>query len=178
MLDCNCILQPVCMDMVQHYFALCGLTARTCRFLLACCWLACLSHIVAPISLLNVSSTWQQDTSCELYCIVDRCHLEPFGNAGVHVQGTLVGNKVYLFGGEDAARRPHGDLFVLDLADMEWQSPEVTGNMSTHVQVVLPDMVSAACIWVRNVSESDACSSAWRLPNNHTHTPKCVDPKP
>lgn len=43
------------------------------------------------------------------------------------MQGTLVGNKVYLFGGEDAARRPQGDLFVLDLADMEWQSPEVTG---------------------------------------------------
>lgn len=43
------------------------------------------------------------------------------------MQGTLVGNKVFLFGGEDAARRPQGDLFVLDLADMEWQSPEVTG---------------------------------------------------
>lgn len=43
------------------------------------------------------------------------------------MQGTLVGNKVYLFGGEDAARRPQGDLFVLDLADMEWQTPEVTG---------------------------------------------------
>ena len=44
------------------------------------------------------------------------------------LQGTLVGSKVYLFGGEDAARRPQGDLFVLDLADMEWQSPEVTGE--------------------------------------------------
>ncbi|KAL3133889.1 hypothetical protein ABBQ32_008347 [Trebouxia sp. C0010 RCD-2024] len=42
--------------------------------------------------------------------------------------GTLVGNKVYLFGGEDAARRPQGDLFVLDLADMQWQSPQVTGT--------------------------------------------------
>jgi len=46
------------------------------------------------------------------------------------LQGTLVGSKVYLFGGEDAARRPQGDLFVLDLADMEWQSPEVTGEYS------------------------------------------------
>ena len=43
-------------------------------------------------------------------------------------QGTLVGSKVYLFGGEDTARRPQGDLFVLDLADMEWQSPEATGE--------------------------------------------------
>ncbi len=47
------------------------------------------------------------------------------------LQGTLVGSKVYLFGGEDAARRPQGDLFVLDLADMEWQSPEVTGEYCT-----------------------------------------------
>ena len=44
------------------------------------------------------------------------------------MQGTLVAHKVYLFGGEDAARRPHGDLFVLDLSAMEWQSPEVTGS--------------------------------------------------
>lgn len=48
------------------------------------------------------------------------------------IQGTLVGNKVYLFGGEDAARRPQGDLFVLDLADMEWQSPEVTGAHTSN----------------------------------------------
>ena len=41
-----------------------------------------------------------------------------------------MGNKVYLFGGEDAARRPQGDLFILDLADMEWQSPEVTGRQA------------------------------------------------
>ncbi|KAL0045620.1 hypothetical protein WJX82_011651 [Trebouxia sp. C0006] len=57
--------------------------------------------------------------------------ISPAGNAppqrGGH-SGTLVGSKVYLFGGEDAARRPQGDLFVLDLADMEWQSPEVTGT--------------------------------------------------
>ncbi|KAL0028321.1 hypothetical protein WJX79_010343 [Trebouxia sp. C0005] len=57
--------------------------------------------------------------------------MSPAGNAppqrGGH-SGTLVGSKVYLFGGEDAARRPQGDLFVLDLADMEWQSPEVTGT--------------------------------------------------
>ena len=47
-------------------------------------------------------------------------------------QGTLVGSKVYLFGGEDTARRPQGDLFVLDLADMEWQSPEATGERLGH----------------------------------------------
>ena len=47
---------------------------------------------------------------------------------GVAFQGTLVSSKVYLFGGEDAARRPQGDLFVLDLADNEWQSPETSGE--------------------------------------------------
>lgn len=51
------------------------------------------------------------------------------------MQGTLVGNKVYLFGGEDAARRPQGDLFVLDLADMEWQSPEATGAHISTLRV-------------------------------------------
>lgn len=50
-----------------------------------------------------------------------------FRRTVVALQGTLVGNKVYLFGGEDVARRPQGDLFVLDLADLEWQAPEVTG---------------------------------------------------
>jgi hypothetical protein len=58
------------------------------------------------------------------------------------LQGTLVGNKVYLFGGEDAARRPQGDLFVLDLADMEWQSPDVTGKYSN-------DSHQAAVLWSR-----------------------------
>lgn len=57
--------------------------------------------------------------------------MSPAGNTppqrGGH-SGTLVGSKVYLFGGEDTARRPQGDLFVLDLADMEWQSPEATGT--------------------------------------------------
>lgn len=46
------------------------------------------------------------------------------------MQGTLVGSKVYLFGGEDAARRPQADLYVLDLADKEWQQPEATGDKS------------------------------------------------
>ena len=47
---------------------------------------------------------------------------------GGHVsQGTLIGSKVYLFGGEDAARRPQADLFVLDLADKEWQTTQTTG---------------------------------------------------
>lgn len=63
-----------------------------------------------------------------------RGQLQLCSKAGVAVQGTLVGSKVYLFGGEDAARRPQGDLSVLDLADMQWQSPEVTGTHTTHVR--------------------------------------------
>ena len=46
------------------------------------------------------------------------------------MQGTLVGSKVYLFGGEDAAHRPQADLYVLDLADKEWQQSETTGDNS------------------------------------------------
>ena len=60
------------------------------------------------------------------------------------MQGTLVGNKVYLFGGEDAARRPQGDLFVLALADMEWQSPEVTGAHISTLPAFLPDSTATA----------------------------------
>ena len=51
-----------------------------------------------------------------------------FCNGHILMQGTLIGSKVYLFGGEDAARRPQGDLYVLDLADKEWQTPQITGT--------------------------------------------------
>ncbi len=43
-------------------------------------------------------------------------------------QATLVGAKVWVFGGEDAARRPQDDVHVLDLADMSWSQPSLTGK--------------------------------------------------
>jgi hypothetical protein len=56
--------------------------------------------------------------------------LEPRGEApaprGGHT-ATLVGSRVYVFGGEDARRRPLAELWVLDLAAMEWARPAAAG---------------------------------------------------
>jgi len=41
---------------------------------------------------------------------------------------TLIGSKVYVFGGEDAKRKPLGELWTLDLATLEWDEPEVSGD--------------------------------------------------
>ena len=46
---------------------------------------------------------------------------------GCHTS-TLIGGKVYVFGGEDGARRPLNDLHVLDLSAMCWQHPKVLGH--------------------------------------------------
>eukprot|EP00955_Chlamydomonas_euryale_P021782 229897-Chlamydomonas_euryale.AAC.15 len=50
---------------------------------------------------------------------------------------TLIGRRVYVFGGEDAHRRALGDLWVLDLDDMAWAKPDTTGRppapRSAHV---------------------------------------------
>eukprot|EP00884_Botryococcus_braunii_P007391 jgi/Botrbrau1/16653/Bobra.0068s0069.1 len=50
---------------------------------------------------------------------------------------TLIGNSVYVFGGEDVSRRPHGDLYVLDLPDLSWKKVEAGGTppapRSAHV---------------------------------------------
>ena len=44
------------------------------------------------------------------------------------LQATIVGDKVYVFGGEDALRRPMGELVVLDLSTREWSVPETSGT--------------------------------------------------
>ncbi|KAG2425945.1 hypothetical protein HXX76_013318 [Chlamydomonas incerta] len=41
---------------------------------------------------------------------------------------TLIGDKVWVFGGEDGSRRALADVFVLDLASLTWSSPEVSGK--------------------------------------------------
>eukprot|EP00210_Caulerpa_lentillifera_P004867 g4645.t1 len=38
---------------------------------------------------------------------------------------TLLGNKLYIFGGEDVARRPLSDLYVLDLETLVWEKVKV-----------------------------------------------------
>lgn len=44
------------------------------------------------------------------------------------MQATLVGAKVWVFGGEDAARRPLDDVHVINLADMSWTTPQLAGK--------------------------------------------------
>ena len=55
------------------------------------------------------------------------------------LQGTLLGSRLFLFGGEDVTRRPQDTLYVLDLADMEWQTVEATG---VHEQALVADRTS------------------------------------
>jgi hypothetical protein len=44
------------------------------------------------------------------------------------LQGCLVGSRLFIFGGEDAMRRPLGELLVLDLATWQWSRPETSGG--------------------------------------------------
>jgi hypothetical protein len=43
-------------------------------------------------------------------------------------QATLLGEKLYVFGGEDCSRCPLADLFVLDLATLAWTKLEPPGK--------------------------------------------------
>ncbi|KAK9808467.1 hypothetical protein WJX73_009555 [Symbiochloris irregularis] len=42
---------------------------------------------------------------------------------GAHT-ATLIGSRIYIFGGEDFARRPQSDLYILDMADTAWRTPD------------------------------------------------------
>ncbi len=44
---------------------------------------------------------------------------------------TVIGNKVYVFGGEDAKRKPLNELWVLDLSTLEWSQPETSTSTTT-----------------------------------------------
>ena len=46
----------------------------------------------------------------------------------LRMQATLVGGRVFVFGGEDASRRPLGELHVLDPAACSWQPVTTTGT--------------------------------------------------
>lgn len=43
------------------------------------------------------------------------------------MQATLIGNKVYIFGGEDPRRKLFNELWTLDLTTLEWAQPDTTG---------------------------------------------------
>ncbi|GMH36106.1 hypothetical protein BSKO_03974 [Bryopsis sp. KO-2023] len=74
--------------------------------------------------------------------------LEPSGPAPTSRGGhtaTLFGSKLFVFGGEDLARRPLGDLNILDLETMSWSQPEMHGRVpsarSGHVCVAVDDFM-------------------------------------
>lgn len=56
--------------------------------------------------------------------------LQPSGakpsSRGGHT-ATLIGDRLWVFGGEDRSRRALGDVHCLDLAQMAWASPKTTG---------------------------------------------------
>jgi hypothetical protein len=43
-------------------------------------------------------------------------------------QATLVGDRLYIFGGEDCNRRPLADLYILDLSTLTWTAVDVPGK--------------------------------------------------
>jgi hypothetical protein len=68
---------------------------------------------------------------CRFACSLTAClpdlyplHL-PLSFPGL--QGCLIGSRLFIFGGEDAMRRPLGELLVLDLATWQWSRPETSG---------------------------------------------------
>ena len=44
------------------------------------------------------------------------------------LQATVVDGSLFIFGGEDASRRPVSELHVLDLASMAWREVTTTGR--------------------------------------------------
>lgn len=55
----------------------------------------------------------------------------------------MIGNKVYIFGGEDRSRRAVADLYVLDMTSLQWSKPTVEGPAPTarsaHIACAVED---------------------------------------
>ena len=58
-------------------------------------------------------------------------------------QATMIGNKMYIFGGEDRSRRAVNDLFVLDMNSLAWEQPTSEGPSpsarSAHIACAVED---------------------------------------
>lgn len=71
--------------------------------------------------------------------------LEPNGDSAPIARGshtaTLLGSRIYLFGGEDCFRKPLSDLWFLDLESVTWKQPEPEGIPSP------PRSAHAACAY-------------------------------
>mmetsp|Transcript_3402 Transcript_3402/g.8632 ORF Transcript_3402/g.8632 Transcript_3402/m.8632 type:complete len:629 (+) Transcript_3402:121-2007(+) len=109
----------------------------------------CAGHAVVPwgTSLLVVGGHAKgKDKVAEMQVRVLETHamawsmLTPSGPTPPSLGGhtaTLIGSSLYVFGGEDSARRPVNTLYVLDLESMTWSEPETVGTApaarSAHV---------------------------------------------
>ena len=90
-------------------------------------------------------------------------------------QATKIGSKIYVFAGEDAARRPTADLFVLDMADSSWSRGEASGQgppaRSAHTAcslagrcahaLALPVLLHHACLARGCGCQTEPCSLRW-----------------
>ena len=55
----------------------------------------------------------------------------------------MIGNKVYIFGGEDKSRRAVNDLYVLDMNTLQWSHPKIEGPgpsaRAAHISCAVED---------------------------------------
>ena len=79
------------------------------------------------------------DITCGIAQSVDVCNHDLSHN----LQATMIGNKVYIFGGEDRSRRAVADLFVLDMTSLQWSKPSIEGPVPTarsaHIACAVED---------------------------------------
>ena len=76
-----------------------------------------------PVHVLDVASkTWTRASTW----VAEGVPFAPPRPRGGH-SATPVGSKVYVFGGEDAKRKPLDELWTLDASTMEWDKPETSG---------------------------------------------------
>jgi len=78
-------------------------------------------EVKMPVRVLDTQTdTWSTLTTTCATAI----HPRPRGGHSA----TVIGNKVYVFGGEDARRKPLNELWVLDLSTLEWSQPETSSS--------------------------------------------------
>lgn len=76
------------------------------------------------------------------------CHVDGLESLVLRMQATLLGGRVFVFGGEDASRRPLGELHVLDPAACSWQPVTTTGlppSPRRRALLTMHTVVPAAC---------------------------------
>jgi len=91
-----------------------------------------------PVRILDTQSdTWSTlSTTCAA-----SVHPRPRGGHSA----TAIGNKVYVFGGEDARRKALNELWVLDLSTLEWTQPETTTSGGSSASALTARSQHTSC---------------------------------